>query len=75
MAILSCKNRTIAPSANLDKIDSSFELEKTPNLKIVSNSKVSFKNQDSKFVVLKNSFGFGGTNGSIVIASYKPKLT
>ena len=69
LTILSCKNKTLAPSANIDEIDPAFEMEKTPNLLIISKEKVNF-DQKIKFIALKNSFGFGGTNGSLCIGNY-----
>ena len=66
--IFSCKEKTMGPSINIETLDPDLKLEEMPFLKILQQSKT--LNDKNKFVALKNSFGFGGTNVSICIASY-----
>ncbi len=66
--ILSCKEKTMGPSINIEKLDPDLQLEEMPFLKILQETKT--LNSTNKFTALKNSFGFGGTNVSICLASY-----
>ena len=67
--ILTCKEKVIPPSINIQKIDPAFKLEEMPFLKIVDNKKKVLDN-GVRIVSLKNSFGFGGTNASLCISSF-----
>ena len=71
--ILSCKQRTLAPSINIECLDPNLKLDERPFLKILNKSKhITTDDQSGAdiFVALKNSFGFGGTNVSICLGSY-----
>ncbi len=60
-AILMMQGRFIAPSAHIDTLDPDFE-----DLPIVRH-----REDEAKIdVVLSNSFGFGGTNGTLVFKRY-----
>ena len=63
--LLMLKNDFIAPSINIDKLD--------PELKPfeIASSLVKEANLDT---VMTNSFGFGGTNGSMLLSNYKNKV-
>ena len=51
----------ISPSINIDQVD-----EKAANLPIVKNEAI-----DAKLnIVMSNSFGFGGTNATLVFKRY-----
>jgi 3-oxoacyl-[acyl-carrier-protein] synthase II len=66
--MLSCKEKIIPPSINIDKLDPALKLEETPFLKIVANHNIIL--DKAKLIALKNSFGFGGTNACLIISSY-----
>jgi 3-oxoacyl-[acyl-carrier-protein] synthase II len=69
--ILSCKEKTMGPSINIETLDSNLKLDEVPFLKILQKTKtLNNSNNKNKFVALKNSFGFGGTNVSICIGNY-----
>jgi 3-oxoacyl-[acyl-carrier-protein] synthase II len=55
--VLAIKNQVIPPTINLDNQDPECDLDYTPN--VARDAKVR--------TVLSNSFGFGGTNGSLII--------
>ena len=55
--VLAIKNQVIPPTINLDNQDPECDLDYTPNVA-----------RDAKLrTVLSNSFGFGGTNGSLIL--------
>ncbi len=66
--MLTCKEKIIPPSINIDKLDPAFKLEETPFLRIAANHSVIL--EKANLIALKNSFGFGGTNACLVISSY-----
>lgn len=69
--ILSCKERIIAPSINIKKLDPELKLDESEFIKIVQNEKKVVEDiKSGKFIALKNSFGFGGTNVSLCLSSY-----
>jgi len=55
--VLAIKNQVIPPTINLDNQDPECDLDYTPN--VARDAKVR--------TVLSNSFGFGGTNGSLIL--------
>jgi 3-oxoacyl-[acyl-carrier-protein] synthase II len=56
--ILALKNQVIPPTINLENLDPQCDLDYTPNTA-----------RDTKMrAALSNSFGFGGTNGTVVFA-------
>ena len=55
--VLALKNQVIPPTINLDNQDPECDLDYTPN--VARDAKVR--------TVLSNSFGFGGTNGSLIL--------
>ena len=55
--VLTIKNQVIPPTINLDNQDPECDLDYTPN--VARDAKVR--------TVLSNSFGFGGTNGSLIL--------
>lgn len=64
-AILSCRDAVIPPCLNLhNPLTTPRKL-----LNIVTNQPLDWPNEDR--VLVKNSFGFGGTNASLVIANIK----
>jgi 3-oxoacyl-[acyl-carrier-protein] synthase II len=73
LTILACKERVIPPAINIETLDPELKLEEASYLKIVQNEKLVLSDDgesNSRFVALKNSFGFGGTNASICFSSY-----
>ncbi len=70
--VLTCKERVLPPAINIQNIDPNLKLDEAPYLKIVVNKPISLTEIDvnKRFVALKNSFGFGGTNASIVFSSF-----
>lgn len=69
VSIMSCKNKTLLPTLNLTEIDSAFGMGEYPNLEFVKDNSVKLENV-KKLTLLKNSFGFGGTNASLCISNY-----
>lgn len=67
--ILSCYRKIIPPTINLEESESQFK-----NLNFVPNKCQlwpEMKNyKDNKRIALTNSFGFGGTNATLVISSF-----
>ena len=60
-SVLAIRDQIAPPTINLSQPDEGFDLNYVPN-----------KAQPMKIdVVLSNSFGFGGTNGSIVFKKYE----
>ena len=59
-SLKSIQNNIIPPTINLDNPNSEFDLNLTPN--IAQNRNVDY--------VMSNSFGFGGTNGTIIFRKY-----
>ncbi len=57
---LAIRDQVIPPTINLDNQDPECDLDYTPN--VARNAKVR--------TVISNSFGFGGTNGSLVIRAF-----
>jgi len=56
ITIMALQNQMVPPTSNLDDPDPVCDLNYVPN-----------KPQELKFdVALSNSFGFGGTNGSLI---------
>ena len=60
VTVLSLKNQTIHQTINVDNQDPEWDLD----FNIESSKKMDIKH------ALTNSFGFGGTNGSIVFSKY-----
>lgn len=61
ISILAMQNSMVPPTINLDNVDPACRLNYVPN-----------QPQAAKVdCVLSNSFGFGGTNGSLVFRSYR----
>jgi len=60
-SVLSIKNNTIPATINLDDLSIDTKIDLVPH-------KSKSKNVD---VVLSNSFGFGGTNASVVFSTYR----
>src|SRR5210317_2022436 len=58
--VLALKNQVIPPTINLDNQDPECDLDYTPN--VARDAKVR--------TVLSNSFGFGGTNGSLILRAF-----
>jgi len=61
LTALSIKNQIAPPTINLDNQDPECDLDFVPN--IARNMKID--------VAMSNSFGFGGTNGSLVFKRYE----
>lgn len=60
ITIMAMKNGVVPPTINLEEVDPACRLNYVPN-----------KPQEKKLnVALSNSFGFGGTNGSLVFRSF-----
>ena len=60
-SILAIKNNVIPATINLDDLSIDTKINLVPHNSISKNVEV----------VLSNSFGFGGTNASVVFSSYK----
>jgi 3-oxoacyl-[acyl-carrier-protein] synthase II len=61
ISVLSLKDQLITPTINLDEPDQECDLDYVPNT-----------SRDLKFkVALSNSFGFGGTNGSLIFSRFE----
>ena len=61
LTVLSIKNQIAPPTINLENQDPECDLDFVPN--IARNMKID--------VAMSNSFGFGGTNGSLVFKRYQ----
>ncbi|ESO97428.1 hypothetical protein LOTGIDRAFT_115074 [Lottia gigantea] len=64
--ILSCKTGIIPPTLNLHNVDTGCDLNY-----VRTNSEKWTSNFDKK-IALTNSFGFGGTNGSLCVSEFLP---
>lgn len=64
--ILACKEKSIPSTTNLGEIDPEIVLNSFLKL-----NKKEVKLNSNKMIALKNSFGFGGTNASIVVSSFE----
>uniref|UniRef100_A0A6B0VC72 3-oxoacyl-[acyl-carrier-protein] synthase, mitochondrial n=1 Tax=Ixodes ricinus TaxID=34613 RepID=A0A6B0VC72_IXORI len=64
--VLACHGGVIPPSLNLEAPDEEMDLNF-----VALKSRVWETPGSKRRVALKNSFGFGGTNGSLVIAEYR----
>ena len=60
ISVLTLKDQVISPTINLDNPDEGCDLDYVPH---------TAREQEIK-VVLSNSFGFGGTNGSLIFSKY-----
>ncbi|MBS24839.1 MAG: beta-ketoacyl-[acyl-carrier-protein] synthase II [Gammaproteobacteria bacterium] len=60
VSVLSIKDQVISPTINLDNPDDECDLDYVPRT----------AREQSLKVVLSNSFGFGGTNGSLIFSKY-----
>ena len=70
LTILSQQNRTLLPTLNLQNPDANLNLDKYPFLQLIQTDKIIVGESQKRFISLKNSFGFGGTNGSICISNF-----
>lgn len=61
ISVLALQDRVLPPTINLDNPDEGCDLDYVPNTAREQNVEV----------VLSNSFGFGGTNGSLIFSRYK----
>ncbi|CAN7989029.1 unnamed protein product, partial [Ixodes hexagonus] len=64
--VLACHSGTIPPSLNLEEPDEEMDLDF-----VALKPRAWETPRSERRVALKNSFGFGGTNGSLVIAEYR----
>lgn len=69
ISILSLKNKKLLPTANLENVDENFGLKDTPNIDLLRERILDIEDM-IKINILKNSFGFGGTNASLCISSF-----
>jgi 3-oxoacyl-[acyl-carrier-protein] synthase II len=70
--VLACKERTLPASINVFNLDPNFNTNDT-NIQIIQNAPVKLRDSSrscDKVYFLKNSFGFGGTNCSILFTNY-----
>jgi len=67
LTTLACQRQVALPSLNVDSPDAEFNDLNIGKL----DSDLDLKNDSkSRIIALKNSFGFGGTNASLCIASF-----
>ena len=60
ISVLTIKDQVITPTINLDEPDEGCDLDYVPHT----------AREESIDVVLTNSFGFGGTNGTLVFTKF-----
>ena len=60
ISVLSLRDQIITPTINLDQPDQGCDLDYVPH----------HSREQALKVVLSNSFGFGGTNGSLIFSRY-----
>ena len=60
ISVLSLRDQIITPTINLDQADQGCDLDYVPH----------HSREQALKVVLSNSFGFGGTNGSLIFSRY-----
>lgn len=63
--LLACKNGQLPPTINLTEPEDEFK-----GINFVANSSQKWPNDSIKRVALKNSFGFGGTNVSLIFSNF-----
>lgn len=63
-SILALQNQLLPPTINLDNPDPECRLDYVPNVA---------RQVENLNFALSNSFGFGGTNGSLLFAAWRPK--
>jgi acyl transferase domain-containing protein len=68
-ASISVRDRKVGPQAWLDTVNPELRLDETP-LKIPQGSPLSIGRKDHPAVAAINSFGYGGTNAHVMVASY-----
>ena len=66
-SVLSVCEGIVPPTINIDNLDTNIE---KLNLNIVKGTKVC-DTSTKRRILLKNSFGFGGTNASLIFESYQ----
>lgn len=63
--IKACAENVLPPSINIEKIGEGI------NINLVKEAQAWCEQPNSRRIAIKNSFGFGGTNASLCIASFK----
>lgn len=66
-ALLACRDGQIPPTINLHNPEDEFS-----NMNLVPNKPQAWPDNKKRRVAVKNSFGFGGTNVSLVLGEYVP---
>ncbi|GFO32793.1 3-oxoacyl-[acyl-carrier-protein] synthase [Plakobranchus ocellatus] len=67
-AIMACHSGQVPPTVNLTTPSTGY------NLNYVYGSSVSWSNSEAPRIALTNSFGFGGTNGTLCLSEYVHEL-
>ena len=60
ISVLSLHDQIVPPTINLDNVDEECDLDYVPHT----------AREQAVDAVLSNSFGFGGTNGSLIFSRY-----
>lgn len=64
-ALLACKYGQIPPTINMNEPEDEFK-----NVNFVANKSQKWPENGKKRIAVKNSFGFGGTNVSLIVSEY-----
>jgi 3-oxoacyl-[acyl-carrier-protein] synthase II len=64
--VLACRDGLLPPTINLSEPEDEFK-----NINFVPNKSQEWKESSKRRVAVKNSFGFGGTNVSLIVGEYR----
>ena len=63
--LLACRDGLLPPTINMNEPEDEFK-----NVNFVANKSQEWPENGKKRIAVKNSFGFGGTNVSLIVSEY-----